>query len=155
MSAGRGIGGLFWGSAGVIAQAYVVFPAAAALRALVQPRPLAPPADGFAPAVSVIVAAHDEAGVIERKLENTLGLDYPRARLDVIVASDGSTDATNALVARHPAPEVRLLALPRGGKNATLNRAVQAAAAGLLVFTDADAMLHPDALRRLVAPFAD
>src|SRR6185295_3920031 len=120
-----------------------------------RPRPIVAAAQGFAPSVSLIVAAHDEAGVIERKLDNALALDYPRSRLEVIVASDGSTDATNALVRRHAAPEVRLLALPRGGKNATLNSAVRAARGEILVFTDADAMLGADALRQLVAPFAD
>jgi cellulose synthase/poly-beta-1,6-N-acetylglucosamine synthase-like glycosyltransferase len=160
VNARPGIRWLFWGSAGVVAQAYVVFPAAATARALLRPRPLrapatAPPAHDGAPAVSVVVAAHDEAGVIGRKLDNTLALDYPRSQLEVLVASDGSTDATEAIVDRCPAPEVRLLALPRGGKNAALNSAVRVARGEILVFTDADAMLHPDALRRLVEPFAD
>jgi len=105
--------------------------------------------------VSVIIAAYNEAAVITQKLDNTLALDYPRAQLEVIVASDGSDDGTNERVAGCGAPEVRLLALPRQGKNLTLNTAVAMAQHDLLVFTDADCVLEPDALRHLVAPFSD
>jgi glycosyltransferase involved in cell wall biosynthesis len=145
---------LFWGAAGTLAYSYVGFPLLSALRAAVAPRPLrADPA--HRPSVSLIVAAHNEAGVIEGKLANSVGLEYPRELVEVIVASDGSDDDTEALAAAFPAPNVRLLALPRQGKNSTLNQAVAAAQNEILVFSDADSMLAPDALQQLVAPFAD
>jgi cellulose synthase/poly-beta-1,6-N-acetylglucosamine synthase-like glycosyltransferase len=105
--------------------------------------------------VSLIIAAHNEAALITQKLDNTLALDYPRAQLEIIVASDGSDDGTNELVAGCGAPEVRLLALPRQGKNLTLNAAVAAARGDILFFTDADCQLMPDALRHMVAPFSE
>jgi cellulose synthase/poly-beta-1,6-N-acetylglucosamine synthase-like glycosyltransferase len=144
---------LFWGSFGVVAYTYVGFPLVAAIRGALRPRPLARGAD--TPTASLIIAAHNEAAVITQKLDNSLSLDYPRERLEVIVASDGSDDGTNEIVAAHDAPEVRLLALPRQGKNLTLNEAAAAARGEVLVFTDADTMLTPDALRRLVTAFGD
>jgi cellulose synthase/poly-beta-1,6-N-acetylglucosamine synthase-like glycosyltransferase len=144
---------LFWGALSLIVYTYLGFPLLAIVLGLLRPRPVKRGSD--APMVSVIVAAYNEAAIITQKLDNTLALDYPRTRLEVIVASDGSEDATNDLVTQHGAPEVRLLALPRQGKNGALNAAVAAARGDILVFTDADATLMPDALRHLVAPFAD
>jgi len=144
---------LFWGALGALVYAYVAFPLLAALRALLRPRPVKRGAD--TPSVSIIIAAYNEAAVITKKLDNVLALDYPRTQLEVIVASDGSDDGTNDLVAAYGAPEVRLRALPRQGKNLTLNAAAAAARGDLLVFTDADTQLVPDALRHLVAPFSD
>jgi glycosyltransferase involved in cell wall biosynthesis len=108
------------------------------------------------PSLSVIVAAFNEAAWIVRKIDGTLAQRYPAARLEVIVVSDGSTDATDALVSRHPDPRVRLVRQePRAGKSAALNRGVAAARGDVLVFTDANALFGPDALARLAAPFAD
>ena len=75
----------------------------------------------------MIVAAHDEEEVIERRLENLLALDYPADRLEIVVASDASDDGTDAIVEEVAArePRVRLLRCPRGGKVAAQNRAVQ------------------------------
>ncbi len=105
--------------------------------------------------ISVIIAAYNEANVIIDKLDNTFALDYPREHLEVIVASDGSDDGTDDLVAAYPTSDVHLLTLPRRGKNATLNEAVAMARGDILVFTDADSMLTPDALQHLIAPFGD
>ena len=111
-----------------------------------------PPVDPL-PAVSLIVAAYDEEEVIEAKLANALALDYPADRLQTIVASDGSSDGT---VARARAAGADLvLDLPRGGKLAAQNAAAERASGEILAFSDANAAWAPDALRRLVAPFAD
>jgi hypothetical protein len=108
--------------------------------------------EGEAPRVSVIVAAYDEEDVIARKVENVRALDYPRERLELIVASDGSTDAT---VERARAAGADLvLDLPRGGKVRAQDQSVERASGELLVFSDANAQLAPDALRKLVARFA-
>jgi cellulose synthase/poly-beta-1,6-N-acetylglucosamine synthase-like glycosyltransferase len=105
------------------------------------------------PSVTLIVAAYDEAGVIEAKVSNALELDYPRERLEVIVASDGSADAT---VERARAAGADLvLDLPRGGKVAAQNAAAERASGDLLAFSDANSLWAPDALRHLVEHFAE
>jgi cellulose synthase/poly-beta-1,6-N-acetylglucosamine synthase-like glycosyltransferase len=144
---------VFWGSLGVIAYAYVGFPLIVAMRGAFRRRPFKSGTD--TPTVSLIIAAHNEAAVIMQKLDNSLSLEYPREKFEVIVASDGSDDATNEIVAAYEAPEVRLLTLPRQGKNVTLNQAAAAARGDILVFSDADTMLTSDAVRHLVTAFAD
>jgi len=144
---------LFWGSLGLILYTYLGFPLLTVLRAWLRPKPVRSGPE--LPRLSVIITAHNEAGVIEKKLENTLQQDYPPDKLEVIVASDGSDDGTNELVRAFPSPQVCLLALPRQGKNRALNQAAAAARGEVLVFTDADSMLQPGALRSLAAPFND
>lgn len=143
---------VFWGSVGVLAYAYAGFPLVVAARALVRNRPVT--SGGWLPTVTVVIPAHNEVGIIEEKLENTLSVGYPPERLEVIVASDGSDDGTNDVVRAWPAG-VRLLQLPRVGKNAAINAAAAAARGDILVFTDADAKMTEQALHYLVAPFAD
>jgi cellulose synthase/poly-beta-1,6-N-acetylglucosamine synthase-like glycosyltransferase len=109
--------------------------------------------DGALPTVSLIVAAYDEEDVIAEKVANALALDYPREKLEVIVASDGSADAT---VARAEAAGADLvLDLPRGGKIAAQNAAAERAGGEILAFSDANCSWAADALRRLIAPFAE
>jgi cellulose synthase/poly-beta-1,6-N-acetylglucosamine synthase-like glycosyltransferase len=105
------------------------------------------------PRVSLIVPAYDEEEVIAAKVANALALDYPRERLQVIVASDGSSDAT-AERARAAGADL-VLELPPGGKVAALNAGAEAATGEVLAFSDANSVWDPDALRQLVAPFAD
>jgi cellulose synthase/poly-beta-1,6-N-acetylglucosamine synthase-like glycosyltransferase len=105
------------------------------------------------PVISLIVAAYDEEDVIEAKVANALALDYPRERLEVIVASDGSADAT---VERARAAGADLvLDLPRGGKVSAQNAGAERASGEILAFSDANCLWAPDALRHLVEPFAD
>jgi cellulose synthase/poly-beta-1,6-N-acetylglucosamine synthase-like glycosyltransferase len=114
--------------------------------------PALAPASGM-PAVTLIVAAYNEEGVIAAKVANVLALDYPRERLQLVVASDGSGDAT---VDRAEAAGADLvLDLPRGGKIAAQNAAATRAGGEILAFSDANCAWSKDALRRLVAPFAD
>ena len=109
--------------------------------------------DDSLPRVSLIVAAHDEEEVIERKVRDAVALDYPRDRLEVIVASDGSTDRT-ADVARAAGAD-QVLDLPRGGKVAALNAAVERSTGEVLAFSDANSFWRPNALRLLVARLRD
>jgi cellulose synthase/poly-beta-1,6-N-acetylglucosamine synthase-like glycosyltransferase len=105
------------------------------------------------PAVSLIVAAYDEEDVIEAKVANALALDYPRDLLEVIVASDGSGDAT---VERARAAGADLVIdLPRGGKVAAQNAAAEQASGEILAFSDANCLWAAEALTHLAAPFAD
>jgi cellulose synthase/poly-beta-1,6-N-acetylglucosamine synthase-like glycosyltransferase len=105
------------------------------------------------PTVSLIVPAYDEEEVIAAKVANALALDYPRERLQVIVASDGSTDAT-AERARSAGADL-VLELAPGGKVAALNAGAERASGDFLAFSDANSSWAPDALRALVAPFED
>ncbi|HEX4807042.1 MAG TPA: glycosyltransferase, partial [Conexibacter sp.] len=104
------------------------------------------------PSVSLVVAAYKEEAVIAEKVANVRALDYPADRLELIVACDGSPDATAAR-ARASGADV-VLELPRGGKIRAQDAAVRAARGELVAFSDANAFWAPDALRRLVAPFA-
>jgi glycosyltransferase involved in cell wall biosynthesis len=147
--------GIFWGSLGALAWTHGGYPAAAALAARLGNRPVRK-GSGL-PKVSVIVAAHDEETVIERRLENLLGLDYPSDRLEVVVASDASTDRTDELVeaVAEREPRVRLVRAPRGGKVAAQNLAVRETDGELVAFSDANALWAAAALRRLVRNFSD
>jgi cellulose synthase/poly-beta-1,6-N-acetylglucosamine synthase-like glycosyltransferase len=145
---------VFWVAVGLIVYAHLGYPLL--LRLLVGifgERDLAPAHREPLPRVSLIVAAYDEEGVIERKLANARALDYPAESIEVIVASDGSSDHT-AELARSAGAD-RVLDLPRGGKVAALNAAVRQATGELLAFSDANSYWRPDALRRLVDRFAD
>ncbi|MGZ8687770.1 MAG: glycosyltransferase family 2 protein [Gaiellaceae bacterium] len=147
---------MFWGALAALAWTHVAYPATVGLLARVRPRPVSQ--DPLAePSVTVIVAAHDEEAVIERRVENLLALDYPTDRLEVVVASDDSTDGTNQLVEAVAArePRVRLLDCERGGKVAAQNRAVRESSGDVVAFSDANATWAVDALRRLVANLAD
>jgi cellulose synthase/poly-beta-1,6-N-acetylglucosamine synthase-like glycosyltransferase len=156
---------VFWLCALAIVYAQVGYPFV--LRALVSgrrgreslggpkaPRPLglgAPTTER--PLVSLIIPAYDEEEVIVAKVADALRLDWPRERLQIIVADDGSTDATPER-AREAGADL-VLELPPGGKVAALNEAVAEADGEFLAFSDANAEWAPDALGRLLAPFAD
>lgn len=108
------------------------------------------------PTVSILITAYNEEKDIGRKLEQTLLLDYPRDKLEIIVASDGSTDATDDIVRRFADRGIRLLRVEgRVGKTETQNRAVVAANGEILVFSDATTLFEPDAIRKLVRNYAD
>src|SRR3954468_15351928 len=142
----------FWVCAGLLAYTHVGYPLVLAL--LARGRRVPPAIElGQLPAVSLIVAAHDEEQVIAAKVANALALDYPRELLEVIVASDGSTDRT-AQVAREAGADV-VLDLPRAGKVPAQNAAAEAATGRLLAFSDANATWEQRALLELVAPFGD
>jgi cellulose synthase/poly-beta-1,6-N-acetylglucosamine synthase-like glycosyltransferase len=144
---------LFWAATGTLAYTYVIFPVAVIVRGRLRPRPYET-AD-IMPSVTVVLAAHNEAASIEAKLDNLLSLDYPREQVEVIVAADGCDDGTEEIVRRCSDSRVRLLSLARCGKAAALNAAVASAGGEILVFSDANSMYAPDALRALVRPFAD
>jgi glycosyltransferase involved in cell wall biosynthesis len=146
---------VFWGGATALAWTHVGYPLAAAAAARLRPRPVRR-RDGE-PSVSVIVAAHDEEDVIERRVDNLLQLDYPAGKLEVVVASDASEDRTDELVEAIAARDsrVRLVKAPRGGKVAAQNLAVRETGSEILAFSDANATWPPGSLRKLVRSFAD
>jgi glycosyltransferase involved in cell wall biosynthesis len=145
----------FWTALAAIAWAQVGY--AAAIAALAKRRRATVRKADITPAVTVLVAAHDEEAVIGQRVQNLLELVYPPERLEILVVSDASADATDAIVQEIAAvePRVRLLRTSRGGKIAALNQAVKHASREILAFTDANTRWAPDALGKLVRPFAD
>lgn len=144
---------VFWGSFLWLLYTFVGFPLLVVVRGMWVARP--PATTEFLPRITVIVPAHNEASSIERKLCTVLEADYPPSCIQVVVASDGSTDATTEIVRAMQDDRVRLLDLPRAGKAAALEAAVGVATGEILVFTDANSLLAEQSLRELVAPFAD
>ena len=146
---------LFWSAAAIAAYVYAGFFAIVTAWARLFPRPARKAA--IEPRVSLLVAAYNEAGVIEAKIHNALALDYPAERLEIVIASDGSTDET-AEAARRLADghRVRVLDYPHNrGKLAVLNDSIPQLRGEIVAFSDATSMLAPDALRLLVRSFAD
>lgn len=136
---------------------YAGYPLLLATLARLVSRPVA--SSAIEPAVTVVIPAHNEAEVIAAKLDNSLALDYPDDRLEIVVVSDGSTDDTDDIVRRYVSrragPSIRLRRIARAGKAAALNAGVREASGEIVVFTDANIELAPGSLRALVAPFAD
>ena len=148
---------VFWGSVGLILYAHAGYPLLLGLLASLRGR--TPRArtrafpDDELPIVSVIVAAYAEQDVIADRVANVRALEYPPERLELIVACDGSPDGT-AGRARDAGADL-VLELPRGGKIRAQDAAVERARGDIVAFSDANVTWQPDALRRLVAPFAD
>jgi cellulose synthase/poly-beta-1,6-N-acetylglucosamine synthase-like glycosyltransferase len=145
---------VLWTSLALILWTHAGYPLAAAIGArLRRYRPRRD--DGYLPSVTLIVVAHNEAGVIARRLDNALALDYPAGKLELVVASDGSTDRTRDEVERYAARGVRFVANARAGKTAAQNAAVRETSSDVVAFSDANSMWEPDALRLLVRNLAD
>lgn len=147
---------LFWVSALVIAYVYAGYPLLLALWARVAARPVRKRASddpGPWPAISIVVAARNEAARLPARIANLLELTYAGPR-EIIIVSDGSTDGT-ADVLRRFAGQVRFMEVPAGGKPLALNAGVAAATGEILVFADARQRFQHDALVQLVANFAD
>ena len=144
---------LFWSAVASLAYSYVGFPLLVLVRGRL--RPLPHRAADIEPTVSVVICAYNEAATIGRKLETVLEADYPPGRLEILVASDGSTDGTEKVAGMYSDRGVRVLPLPRVGKAAALRSAVDASTGEILVLTDANSLLGRGALRALVRSFAD
>jgi cellulose synthase/poly-beta-1,6-N-acetylglucosamine synthase-like glycosyltransferase len=146
---------LFWLSVGVVAYVYAGYPLMLRAWAALASRPVrkcASPGDRRYPSVSVVIAARNEAARLPRRLRNLLEQNYP-GPLEIIVASDGSTDHPEIAVA--PYRSVRLIELPAAGKAVALNQGVAAARGEIVVFADARQQFSPDAIRALVENFDD
>ena len=144
-----------WVSLAVLAYVYFGYPLLLALLTRSR-RPVAPLEPDQLPPVTLLISAYNERAVIEEKIQNSLSLSYPKELLRILVISDCSDDGTDDIVLRYAAQGVRLVRTPqRLGKSAGLNLGVSQSSAGLLVFSDANAIYQPDALRLLVPHFSD
>lgn len=149
-----------WGAAAVgfaaltAAACYVGLPAALAVGRRLRTRPVTG-RQPLPPVISVVIAAHNEQADLPAKLTDLQRQDLASGvEMQVIVASDGSTDETVALASTHPLDPV-VLDLPRGGKAKALNAALAAVKGDIVVFSDANSRLGPEALGVLLAPFSD
>lgn len=148
---------VFWTSLAGLIYSYALYPIAIWLCArLFGSKPIAPAElpDDQLPFVSVLIAAHNEDAVIGDRIANALQLDYPESKLEIVIASDGSTDQTNAIVGGNADPRVRLVAYPlRQGKAAVLNAAFRELRGEVVVLSDANTNMDTGAVRKLVRWF--
>ncbi len=145
---------LFWFSVGALAYTYVGYPGLLYLMARSRARPVLR-AD-WTPTVSVVIAAYNEERDLATKLENTLALDYPTDKLEIIVASDCSTDRTDEIALGFADRGVRVCRqAERLGKTAGQNAAVAQAKGEIILFSDATTHYNSDVLRAIAPSFAD
>jgi biofilm PGA synthesis N-glycosyltransferase PgaC len=145
---------LFWFSLSLISVAYAGYPIALYFRARLWPRPIR--RSIIFPQVSIVLAVRNEEKYLSAKLADLAALDYPADRLEIIAVSDGSTDATNNILAGWENCNRRTVFLPdHRGKPTALNHGVADARGEIIVFTDARQTIAPGALKNLLADFAD
>jgi poly-beta-1,6-N-acetyl-D-glucosamine synthase len=145
----------FWTSVAALAYTYAGYPAWLWLRSRFRARPVQ--AAEYTPSISIVMVVRNEAGVLEAKLQNLLSLDYPAGLVEVVVVSDGSTDATNDILQRYAQDSrVRVVVTAESrGKAAGLNEAIAVARGEIVVFTDARQKIEAGAIRLLTSQFAD
>ena len=145
---------IFWSGAAAIFYVYAGYPLLVYAVSRIFPKPIARAA--FEPRVTVLITAYNEEKDIRAKLENTLLIDYPKEKIEILVASDGSTDRTDAIVKSFAAHNVKLFRQEgRVGKTVTQNNAVKNADGEVILFSDATTDYQPDVLREILPNFAD
>lgn len=145
---------LFWLFVAAIMYVYAGYPLLLTL--LARLRPKQQPNNPTLPRVTLLIAAYNEETTIADKLKNSLSLDYPRDHLQILVTADGSDDSTPDIVRSFASLGVELsYSPPRQGKMAAINRAMPLARGEIIVFSDANNLYNPDAIRELVKPFGD
>jgi cellulose synthase/poly-beta-1,6-N-acetylglucosamine synthase-like glycosyltransferase len=146
---------LFWGAAGVVFYAYLGYAAWLWILSWLSPKPVLRGSNQ--PLVSIVMVVRNEEGTLQRKLRNLAALDYPPERMEFVVASDGSSDGTAAILLEAAKDErfhILVSSEPKG-KACRLNEALTLAQGEIAVFVDARQAIEPDALRLLLQNFAD
>jgi biofilm PGA synthesis N-glycosyltransferase PgaC len=158
---------LFWLSALIVVYVYVGYPIILQIWTRLRAQPLrgdassrdhtAPAVENYdsTPGVSIVIAARNESARLAARIDNLRSIDYPPARRQIIVVSDGSTDDTESILEERYGRFVDVVIVPHGGKALALNAGVARARFDIVVFADARQVFAQDALRELVAPFAD
>ena len=145
---------LFWSSVFLVFYTYAGYPLLIGILAWIRPRQVK--YTDSKPSVTLLITAYNEERVIKKKLENSLALDYPRDKFQILVAADGSTDSTREIVKEFADRGVEISYVPeRSGKMVAMNRAVSKARGDIVIFSDANNMYESNAIRQLVAPFSD
>ena len=149
---------IFWVCVATVCFAYVGYPIILWQLSRLLGRPPRAPADEGAdlPSLSLLIAAHNEETVMEERIRNALAMDYPREKLEIVVASDGSTDATAAIVQHYADRGIKLLQYnPRRGKATTLNAAIPTLNGDIVLLSDANTYTDTVAARKIVRWFRD
>jgi cellulose synthase/poly-beta-1,6-N-acetylglucosamine synthase-like glycosyltransferase len=145
---------IFWTSAGLLAYVYAGYPMLVYVVSVLFPKTVRNAV--FAPRVTVLITAYNEERAIRQKLENTLQIDYPADKLEILVASDGSTDRTDEIVGEFAPRGVKLFRQEgRVGKTSTQNNAVERATGDIILFSDATTIYHTNVFRMLLPAFSD
>lgn len=145
---------LFWISAAALLYTYFGYPLLIALISVLRPRKVT--RGEYEPRVTIVITAYNEERALREKIQNTLALDYPRQSMEIIVASDCSTDRTDEIVQTFAEQGVKLhRQSQRLGKTAAQNAAVEKAHGEIILFSDATSLYQPDVLRKLLPVFAD
>jgi len=146
---------IFWISVAALVYVYAGYPLLVYLVSLIRPLEIKK-SDATAPTVTVLITAYNEEKAIRAKLENTLQIDYAPEKLEILVASDGSTDKTDEIVREFAARGVKLFRQEgRMGKTFTQNKAVEQASGEIILFSDATTAYEKDVLRVMLPNFAD
>ncbi|RAJ79944.1 cellulose synthase/poly-beta-1,6-N-acetylglucosamine synthase-like glycosyltransferase [Chitinophaga dinghuensis] len=111
-----------------------------------------PPVGDYTPTVTFLVAAYNESAFIHLKIANTLELEYPKDKFRILFVTDGSTDSTNNIISRYEGVEL-MYEPQRNGKTAAVNRAMKLVDSEIVIFSDANTLLNPEAVRELVKHF--
>lgn len=149
---------IFWTSAGLVLYGYVFYPVVLLLlRKVHSDRPKTEDRrPKILPSVSVVIAAYNEEGIIEKRIENLLELDYPKDKLEVVIASDGSTDGTDAIVNKYSDRGIKLFRIEgRVGKVNVINKVVPGLNGEIIVLSDANTFYKKDAVSKLARNFED
>ena len=145
---------VFWICIVLLGYVYLGYPLLVYLAGVLFPKPIL--SSAIAPSVTVLITAFNEEAALANKLQNTLAIDYPRDLLEIIVASDGSTDRTDDIVREFADRGVKLFRqTSRSGKTATQNKAVEQATGEIILFSDATTLYESDVFHHLLPPFAD
>ncbi|MFP6664232.1 MAG: glycosyltransferase family 2 protein [Deltaproteobacteria bacterium] len=148
---------LFWLAAAALVYQVIGYPLALMALARVRRRACRPRAsDDALPSATLIISAYNEEDVLAKKLDNALALEYPAGRLEIVVVDDGSRDGTAAIARAYAERGIVLHSYEQNrGKNLALNDSMPRVRGEVIIFTDANGMYEPDALRELLRPFAD
>ncbi len=146
---------LFWVLLGLAIHPYVIYPVIILFWSILRPKRVI--RGSITPYVSVVVAVYNEQDSVAERIQNVLAMDYPTDKLEVIIASDGSVDRTNEIVAEYAARDdrVKLLALDHEGQASTINCGVEAACGEIIIRTDAATRFSTDVVRKMVSCFSD
>jgi cellulose synthase/poly-beta-1,6-N-acetylglucosamine synthase-like glycosyltransferase len=145
---------VFWACIIVMGYVYVGYPLVVYLVSRIWARPVK--LGEIEPSVTILITAYNEEKAIRDKIENTLAIEYPAEKLEILVASDGSTDGTDDIVREYEERGVKLVRKEgRVGKTATQNHAVEQASGEIVLFSDATTAYQPDVFRKLLPSFAD